>query len=549
MSTGEQAIVRRARRYLAHAGARSRIALWQLPTIIAVLLVALASPASWADPAARPLVVASIVVLGVACVGALALPWDRLPDQLVLAVPVLDLVALGLMRNASAALQGIAALAIFPIIWIAASMRSALWALLVSFTAPLVMTLPSLIQAFAHGTPAGANSSIFLAVLLLAVAVAIRAATTGLHLQERELRAQRARLRRLLLESQSTERLLAAILEAVSVGIVAVDSYGTPVRTNRRFRELVSPFDLPAAAPVDADLQLYARDHRTPLAPLQQQLERAAQGERIDGEVMWLGEGSDSAALSVSSRAVDGPRGGAVVAFADVTALANAAEDKAELVRTVAHEFRSPLTAVLGNVDLVLESESLASDDRLRLDVAQRSAERLLELATDLVASSSHSVPIRLEHADVGAVVSARAEAARLTAVAAGVQLAVEVGEPLWARADPLRVGQVIDNLLSNAIKYSPDGGTVTLRGALKDGWITVEVRDSGMGIPSHERQRVFERFFRTSQARRSDIPGVGLGLAISSWIAERHGGGLACESQPGRGSVFTLTLPVAGPA
>jgi signal transduction histidine kinase len=249
-------------------------------------------------------------------------------------------------------------------------------------------------------------------------------------------------------------------------------------------------------------------------------------------------------ALSVVARPLAGPEGGAVVAFGDVTALAGAVEDKAELVRTVAHEFRSPLTAVLGNLDLVLESEAIPQSDRLRLEVAQRSAERLLDLASDLVASSSNAIPVRLEAAELGSILSARVDAARLAAVAAGVRLSLEVEGPLWVRVDPLRIGQAVDNLLSNAIKYSPDGGTVTLRACQDDGWVRVEVRDSGMGIAPHERELVFERFFRTSQARRSDIPGVGLGLAISSWIAERHGGRLECDSEPGEGSVFTLLLP-----
>ncbi|MEA5453443.1 HAMP domain-containing sensor histidine kinase [Sinomonas sp. JGH33] len=545
MSTGEQAVVRRAQRYLRHAGARSRLALWQLPLISTCILAIAVQPQEWASPVARPLVIAGVVVLGAACAACLMAPWDRLPPGAATAIPLADLVAIGLLRNAPGnGLLGLVTLAIFPIIWIAATMRSAVWSLVLSFVFPLLITLPTI------GGRTTVSSAVLVSVLMLTIAVAIRATTAGLRVQERELRTQRARLRRLLLESQSTERLVAAILEAASVGIVAVDPEGLPVRTNRRFRELVAPFgrSTTVAAAGDAPLPLFARDHRTPLSPSQQPLRRAADGEQIDGEIVWLGQGSDAIALSIASRPVNGPRGGAVVAFGDVTALANAAEDKAELIRTVAHEFRSPLTAVLGNLDLVLESEALTDVDRSRLEVAQRSAERLLNLAADLVASSSHSVPIRLEEADLGAVLAARAEAARLAAVAAGVHITVDVDDTLLARADPLRVGQVVDNLLSNAIKYSPDGGTVTLRGVRDDGWVTVKVRDSGMGIAPGDRERIFERFFRTSEARRSEIPGVGLGLAISSWIAERHGGRLDCESEPGQGSVFTLRLPVAGP-
>lgn len=548
VSSNEQAVFDRASRYVRHIGPRSRIALWQLPVVLAIILVALASPAGWQAPEARPLIFAGLLVQGIACIGCLAVKWERYSDQAALAIPFLDLLSIGLIRNSgNGALQSLSTLSIFPVIWIATSMRSAAWALAACFVCPLLIVSPTLIQSFARGVPAGSNGSLLLAILLLIVALAIRAATAGLRLQERMLRTQQAALRDLLVESRSTERLLATTLDAVNVGIVAVGPDAVPSRWNRRFGELVAPFgwSLPGSSgAAEAELPLFAQDRRTPVPPERRPLRRAAVGERIDGEVMWLGRGPHAIALSVVARPVDGPEGGAVVAFGDVTSLAGAVEDKAELVRTVAHEFRSPLTAVLGNLDLVLESEAIPQDDRLRLEVAQRSAERLLDLAADLVASSSNAIPVRPEDAEIGTLVRSRAEAARLAAVAAGVQLSLDVDGPLWARVDPLRVGQAVDNLISNAIKYSPDGGTVTLRACRSDGWVRVEVHDSGMGIPPHERDLVFERFFRTSEARRSDIPGVGLGLAISSWIAERHGGRLECESEPGKGSVFTLLLP-----
>jgi signal transduction histidine kinase len=548
VSSQEQAVFDRAHRYLNRAGPRARIALWQLPLVLAIVLAALASPAGWETAPDRPLVLAGLVVQSVACVACLAVPWEKYSDQVALAIPLLDLVSIGLFRNAPGGLlQGLGTLSVFPVIWIAASMRSGAWALAVCFVAPLIIASPTLIDSIARRVPAGANGALLLPILLLIVAVAIRAATAGLRLQERLLRSQQAALRDLLVESLSTERLLTATLDAVHVGIVAVGPDAVPSRWNRRFGELVEPLGWKLSSRGDAGeaaLPVFAEDRRTPIPPEQRPLRRAAAGERIDGEVLWLGQGKDAVALSVVARPLAGPEGGAVVAFGDVTALAGAVEDKAELVRTVAHEFRSPLTAVLGNLDLVLESEAIPQSDRLRLEVAQRSAERLLDLASDLVASSSNAIPVRLEAAELGSILSARVDAARLAAVAAGVRLSLEVEGPLWVRVDPLRIGQAVDNLLSNAIKYSPDGGTVTLRACQDDGWVRVEVRDSGMGIAPHERELVFERFFRTSQARRSDIPGVGLGLAISSWIAERHGGRLECDSEPGEGSVFTLLLP-----
>lgn len=551
MSANEQVVVQRAQRYLRRLTVPSRVALWQLPLVVAVILVVIASPVSWNSESARPFVLTGFALLSAACVACLVAPWDRLPGQAVLAIPIADLVAIGLIRNAGdGGLQGLGTLAVFPILWIAASMRSAPMALLVSFVGPLLITMPTLITAVIRGIPTGASYALLLPILLLTVAIAIRVATASLRLQQRQLRAQQEQLQALLVDSQSTERLLGTILDAVNVGIVAVGPDASPIRSNRRFREIVASSGW-VPSPTDAaheGVPLLAQDRRTQIPPERRPLVRAASGERIDGEIFWVGSGPDALALSVVSRPVDGPEGGAVVAFGDVTGLVNAVDDKAELVRTVAHEFRSPLTAVLGNLDLVLESEHLTSADRLRIEVAQRSAERLLDLASDLVASSSNALPVRLDFADMSPVLAARADAARLSAVAAGVQLDIDIEDSLWARIDPLRVGQAVDNLISNAIKYSPDGGTVALRGRRDDEWILVEVRDSGMGISEDERERIFERFFRTSEARRSEIPGVGLGLALCSWIAERHGGRLECVSEPGRGSLFTLYLPAAGP-
>lgn len=551
MSANEQAVVQRAQKYLKRLRSTSRVALWQLPLVAAIVIVAVAAPGPWNSESARPLVIAGFILVCAAGAGCLTVPWDRLPEQTVLVIPIADLVSIGLIRNAGdGTLQGLGTLAVFPIIWIAASMRSVLWMLVTCFVGPLLITAPTLTEAVRKGFPASTSYSLLLPVLMLTVAVAIRAVTAGLRVQERLLRAQQEQLRKLLAKSQSTERLLSTILDAVNVGIVATGPDAVPVRSNRRFRELLAASGwIPAMSGGQAKLPFLAQDRRTPVPRERRPLVRAAAGERIDGEVFWLGTGPSAIALSVVARPVEGPEGGAVVAFGDVTALATAVDDKAELVRTVAHEFRSPLTAVLGNLELVLESESLTPDDRLRLEVAERSAERLLDLAADLVASSSNTIPVLLDFADLRPILTARADAARLAAVAAGVQLAVELEDSLWARIDPLRVGQAVDNLLSNAIKYSPDGGTIALRAVHSDGWIAIEVRDSGMGISEDERERIFERFFRTSEARRSDIPGVGLGLALCSWIAERHGGRLEVVSEPRRGSVFTLYLPASGPS
>lgn len=554
MSVRELAAARRALRYVGGLGVRSRVALCQLPLVAAVLAVVIAAPAAWGDAAARPLFAAGLLVQVVAGALCLAVPWERLPPNAVLWIPSLDFASIWLLRNGGpeGAFQSLTSLAVFPVIWIAGSALSARVALPLCFAAPLLITLPTLVDtALGRGGP-GLGNTLLLPPLMLTVAVAIRAAGAGLRLQERQLRAHQAKLRELLEESTAKEALLATILDAASVGIVAVGPDARPFRWNTKFTELLHEVGVSSPAGFDiADpaFPVFGADRRTPLAPERRPLHRAAEGEVIDAEMVWFGSGARARALQVVARQVAGDSGSAVVSYADVTDLAQTVEDKAELVRTVAHEFRSPLTSVLGNLDLALDSEAIPAAERARLEIAQSSAERLIELARDLMASSEVTLPVRPVRCDLAGLCAARAEAVRAAADAAGVRLAVDLAPPLWARADPLRIGQAVDNLLSNAVKYSPDGGVITLSLSEDQGWASIRVRDTGMGIAPEETEQVFERFFRTDAARESAIPGVGLGLSFTRMVAERHGGRLELDSEPGRGSVFTLALPLGGPA
>ncbi|MDQ0258746.1 signal transduction histidine kinase [Sinomonas atrocyanea] len=552
MSVKELATASKVLRYVDRIGARTRVLLCQLPLTVAVAVIALAAPSAWADAAAAPLFAAGILAQMVAAVLCLVLPWEQLGAGAALWIPALDLVSVWLLRNGGphGALTGTGALAVFPVIWIAGSALSARIALSTALLGPLLITLPTLLAPGAAGH-AAFTDALLLPLLMLTVAVAIRAAGAGLRLQERQLRAHQAKLKQLLEDAMEKEALLGTILDAASVGIVAVDAGGRPVRWNEAFRSLLegvgweSPADFDIA---DRAFPVFTKDRRARVDPDRRVLHRAARGEAIDGEMVWLGWGPRARALQVVARPVDGDRGGAVVSYTDVTQLAQTAEDKAELVRTVAHEFRTPLTSVLGNLDLALEAE-LPAAARGRLEIAQGNAERLIELARDLMASSEVTLPIRPTRIDLSAVLAARAEAVQTAADDARVRLVVDLPPNLWVQADPLRIGQAADNLLSNAVKYSPDGGVVTLRAAAACGWATVEVADTGIGISADDRPHIFDRFFRTDAARDLDIPGVGLGLSFTRMVAERHGGRLEVQSEPGSGSVFSLVLPMAGPS
>ncbi|MFD5276590.1 sensor histidine kinase [Pseudarthrobacter sp. NPDC058362] len=456
------------------------------------------------------------------------------------------------MRNgAMPLLPGLAVLVVFPVIWLSASGMITRTSLVLSFIGPLLIMVPSLLLKFPAVTATDITSAILFPLMMLAVSLAIRFASINLRMQQRELAQKDAKLRELLDASNKRERLLQTVLDATDVGIIAVDPQGRHLLTNDRqrlFHELVAQTEDPQNQERQA---IYALDKRTPLSRHKHPLQRAIAGESFSDYLVWIGEDGDQRAISTAARPLisdNGNRTGAVVVYSDVTNLVEALAANEELVSNVSHEFRSPLNSILGNIDLILEDPSLAADLVQRLTVIQRNSERLLALVSDLTASASAALNVHPKRTDLASLVETSVGSARTQAERANIRLTADVPSPLWAYADPLRIGQALDNLVSNAIKYSPGGGQVSISAWASDEWIRLSVSDTGMGMSSEDAAKVFKRFFRTETARNSSISGAGLGLSITKMIVERHGGTISCQSGKGQGSTFTLTLPADGP-
>jgi signal transduction histidine kinase len=155
-------------------------------------------------------------------------------------------------------------------------------------------------------------------------------------------------------------------------------------------------------------------------------------------------------------------------------------------------------------------------------------------------------VPLAKEPVDMGSVLSRAVERLRSQAEKKALDLTLDVTADLPAViGDTDRLERAALNLIHNAIKFTPDGGSISVSAALKDGAVTVAVRDTGVGIPRENLPRVFERFYKADQSRGSG-GGTGLGLAVVKHIVEAHGGTVSVESQEGHGSTFRLSLPTA---
>lgn len=534
-------------------GTRAQVALCQLPLTFLVLVIAVATPFAWPSLMHSPLYVAGLALNAVLFLGCFLVPWERLAHRPYLLIPVLDFALIGFLRNGAAPLlPGLAVLVVFPVIWLSASGMLARSSLVLSFVGPFLIMVPSAVGHLPTVTASDLTTVLLFPVMMLAVSLAIRFASVSLRQQQRELADKDRELRELLAASREREKLLETVLEATDVGIAAVDRSGHFLVSNSRQRNFRRVTGADDALPGQGHQLIFGQDRRTLLPRDRRPINRAMAGESFADYLVWAGEGPEQRAISTAARPLVGEDGrltGAVVVYTDVTGWVESLAANQELVSNVSHEFKNPLNSILGNVDLVLDdADSLPRQVAQRLLVVQRNAERLLDLVADLTASASTTLNVHPKRTDLASLVETSLGSAQALAQRSHVEIAADVPSPLWAYADPLRIGQVLDNLVSNAIKYSPDGGKVSISADADRQWVRLSITDTGMGMSSEDAARAFNRFFRAETARKAAIPGAGLGLSITRMIVERHGGTIACESGEGQGSTFTVTLPAEGP-
>jgi len=217
---------------------------------------------------------------------------------------------------------------------------------------------------------------------------------------------------------------------------------------------------------------------------------------------------------------------------------------KNDLIAMLAHDFKGPLTTIVGFADVLAEDDRFDSESRQYLGMISSSAMRLASLATDTLALS------RLEQNELALVlgevdlISLVRDVVRVFSVTRPIDLRV-AGAPLTVNGDEARLRQVVENIVGNAIKYSPGGEPVEVALRARSGGVEFIVRDRGIGIPQNERGKLFGRFARASNARALGIGGTGFGLYLTRTIVELHGGTISVESVEGQGSTFRVYVPV----
>jgi len=481
--------------------------------------------------------------LGIAlgAIATLAVPWGRIGAGWIAVVPIVDVVAIGALRWSDPS-GGLGLLWAFPAMWLASLGRAGL---ITSCT--LIPALYWAIVALGP-TPAFGFATLLLPVVILAISVASYGSSRRFVAQREMLDAQAARLAFARSAAVRQEQLVTEVLDTVDFGVVRLSVGGEIVYENDAVGRI--SLAIPGLR-APASLTLWAEDGRTPLAATEHPLARAQRGETFEDEVVWSedADGRRTALTFTARRLIDhrAADSGAVFVARDVTAEREALRARDDLVASVSHELRTPLTAVLGYLELALDEEDLPDRARRYVANAMNSGERLLAIVADILTASRsarRSVEATIHPREIDVVEIVRASIVALGPLADDrvIKVTLSGAEKATAYADPGRIRQVVDNLLGNAIKFNRDGGTVELAVHTDGAETLIDVRDTGVGIEPDAQSRVFDRFFRASEA----VAGNGLGLSISHDIVAAHGGRLTVASTPGVGSTFTIALPVA---
>ncbi len=348
---------------------------------------------------------------------------------------------------------------------------------------------------------------------------------------------------------------LRLLLESTDEGIYGIDLEGRCTFVNRAAAKMLGYRPDELLGKQMHRLTHYRHPDGSPYPEERCPVHRAAgvgRGIRAQDEVLWRRDGTafpvDYSAHPVVER---GTIRGAVVTFLDITERKRVEAQREDLVRAVSHDLRTPLTIIQGHAQLLVQmAEATRQDGRQRhsAEAILGAARRMNAMIQDLVDSArleAGQLRLQREPVELRHFLSDLLERAKVALDVGRVR--VEIPEGLLpVNADPDRLERILSNLLSNALKYSPSDTEVKVAVKAAGGEVVVSVADRGVGIAPEDLPHMFERYYRAKAARKTQ--GLGLGLYITRMLVEAHGDRIWVDSEVGKGSTFSFTLPAGTP-
>jgi len=342
------------------------------------------------------------------------------------------------------------------------------------------------------------------------------------------------------LESERAK--IRAVLDSMVEGVIALDRQGLVLLMNPSARRIL---DLAQEQVVGQSLLEVIRNRGlADLVELCQSLEPSEQCRREVGLQLPVQRNLEVNAMPLPESQ------GVVLVLHDITELRRLEQVRAEFVANVSHEVRTPLTAIKGYLETLLdEAPAEPLTHRRFLEVAHTHADRLSRLISDLLNLSDIETGKVVLHARSVGLHDFVNEASTIfekEATKRGIKLQNEISADMAVWADRDRLSQIFVNLVDNAMKYTPEGGSVIFRAFARDSqFLVFQVIDTGQGIPPADLPRITERFYRVDKARSRELGGTGLGLAIVKHLVHLHGGTLSIDSEVGKGTSIEIGLPI----
>jgi len=372
-----------------------------------------------------------------------------------------------------------------------------------------------------------------------------------------ELAAANLRQRELAEEAERRAAELDGIITSMADGVIIFGSQSEPLRMNAAAQRMLGVTLEEYRLPLEDRINLLRMEtaEGEPLPLDEVPVLRAMRGETVQSYVMILHpRGGDRLWVSAAAAPIsasDGRITGAVVTLTDITELRLLQEQREDLLRAVSHDLRNPLTSVQGHAQLLgrmLDRAGLEGVERRSVEAILVSARRMNAMIRELAeAAQLESGQVKLNRIPVHLPSFALDLRDRMVEPEGVERIrVVSPEEDLLVLADPDRLERILTNLLSNALKYSPPESEVVVTMARRGEQVVTSVSDRGQGVGPEEMGNLFRRYYRTeaAQARQG---GLGLGLYVTKGLVEAHGGQIWVESELGKGSTFSFTLPAAG--